>query len=175
MSYTIYDASVVAAKHLLTALRGILAKAEAHPDAASFPDRRLAPDMLPLSFQIWSVCALAEAQALTLQQKEAVRKEYEETPLPTYAAMYARIEEVLALLGTVDCDAAVEAGAKTTSIDFKRTVGRKELTGAAFCAGAGIPNMYFHTAIAYAILRNAGLELGKVDYLGPFFMGNIGM
>ncbi|OAA56044.1 hypothetical protein ISF_07642 [Cordyceps fumosorosea ARSEF 2679] len=175
MSYSIYDASIVAAKHLLTALQGILAKAEAHPDAASFPDRRLAPDMLPFSFQVWSVCALAEAQALTLQQKEAVRKEYEDAPLPTYAAMRTRIEQVLALLEAVDRDAAVEAGGKTTTIDFKRSVGKKELTGAAFCAGAAIPNMYFHTTIAYAILRNAGVELGKFDYVGPFFMGNIGM
>lgn len=175
MSYTIYDASIVGAKHLLTALQGILTKAEAHPDAASFPERRLAPDMLPLAFQIWSVCTLAESQALTLQQKEAVRKEYDESPLPTFTAMRARIEQVLALLATVDRDAAAEAGGKTTSIDFKRSVGKKELTGAAFCAGAGIPNMYFHTTIAYAILRNAGVELGKIDYLGPFFMANIGM
>lgn len=175
MSYTIYDASIVAAKHLLTALQGIITKAEAHPEAASFPDRRLAPDMLPLSFQIWSVCAVAEAQALTLQQKEAARKEYEEDPLPTYATMRARIEQVLAFLDTVDRDAAVEAATKTTIIDFKRAVGKKELTGAAFCAGAGIPNMYFHAIIAFAILRNAGVELGKLDYLGPFFMANIGM
>ncbi|EJP69366.1 hypothetical protein CRV24_002782 [Beauveria bassiana] len=175
MSYTIYDASIVAAKHLLTSLQGILTKAEAHPDAASHPDRRLAPEMLPLSFQIWSVCTVAEAQALTLQQKEAVTKQYEESPLPTYAAMRARIEQVLALLETVDRDAAVEAGEKMTSIDFKREVGRKELSGTAFCAGTGIPNMYFHTAIAYAILRNAGVELGKLDYLGPFVMANIGM
>ncbi|KAM3513601.1 hypothetical protein MY11210_002707 [Beauveria gryllotalpidicola] len=175
MSYTIYDASIMAAKHLLTSLQGILAKAEAHPDAASHPDRRLAPEMLPLSFQIWFVCTVAEAQALTLQKKEAVTKEYEESPLPTYAAMHARIEQVLALLETVDRDAAVEAGEKTMSIDFKGGSGRKELSGAAFCAGTKIPNMYFHTAIAYAILRNAGVELGKLDYLGPFVMGYIGM
>ncbi|OAA82047.1 hypothetical protein LEL_01592 [Akanthomyces lecanii RCEF 1005] len=174
MPYTVYDASVIASKHILTALQGILTKAEAHPDGASFPERRLAPDMLPFSFQIWSVCAVAEAQALTLQQKEAVRREYEEAPLPTYASMRARIEQVLALLETVDRDAAVAAGDKTTTIDFKRSIGKKELTGAAFCAGAGIPNMYFHATIAYAILRNAGVELGKFDYLGPFFGGNIG-
>ncbi|OAR02351.1 hypothetical protein LLEC1_03369 [Akanthomyces lecanii] len=175
MPYSIYDASVVASKHLLTALQGILAKAEAHPEGASFPERRLAPDMLPFSFQIWSVCTVAEAQALTLQRKEAVRREYEESPLPTYAEMRARIEQVLALLETVDRDAAVEAGEHTTTIDFKGAIGKKELTGAAFCAGAGIPTMYFHTTIAYAILRNAGVELGKFDYVGPFFGGNIGM
>ena len=29
-----------------------------------------------------------------------------------------------------------------------------------------IPNTYFHIAMAYAILRNNGVEVGKMDYLG---------
>ena len=33
-----------------------------------------------------------------------------------------------------------------------------------------IPNIYFHMTTAYAILRQAGVEIGKVDFLGelPF-------
>ena len=29
-----------------------------------------------------------------------------------------------------------------------------------------LPNFYFHTTAAYAILRHAGVPLGKRDYLG---------
>ena len=29
------------------------------------------------------------------------------------------------------------------------------------------PNVYFHVATAYNILRHNGVELGKMDYLGP--------
>jgi hypothetical protein len=29
-----------------------------------------------------------------------------------------------------------------------------------------LPNFYFHTSSAYAILRNQGLAVGKMDYLG---------
>jgi hypothetical protein len=30
-----------------------------------------------------------------------------------------------------------------------------------------IPNEYFHVMAAYAILRHNGLDLGKMDFLGP--------
>ncbi|KAJ3478828.1 hypothetical protein NLG97_g8472 [Lecanicillium saksenae] len=169
MSFTIYEASIVQAKYLLTSLRGILAKAEAHPDAATFPDRRLAPDMLPFSFQISSVCALTQAQALKLLGKQIAKEQYDDRPLPTYAAMHSRIDEVWAMLEGIDRDAAVESATKTARIDFGKEVGEKDLSAIAFCAGVGIPNMYFHTAMAYAILRNAGVDLGKFDYLGPFW------
>jgi len=29
-----------------------------------------------------------------------------------------------------------------------------------------LPNVYFHTTTAYAILRHGGVELGKADFLG---------
>jgi hypothetical protein len=28
------------------------------------------------------------------------------------------------------------------------------------------PNFYFHCSILYAILRNQGLDIGKLDFLG---------
>ena len=30
-----------------------------------------------------------------------------------------------------------------------------------------IPNVYFHIAMAYAILRHNGVNIGKMDFLGP--------
>jgi hypothetical protein len=30
-----------------------------------------------------------------------------------------------------------------------------------------IPNVYFHVAIAYATLRHNGVDIGKMDFLGP--------
>jgi hypothetical protein len=30
-----------------------------------------------------------------------------------------------------------------------------------------VPNIYFHLAMAYAILRHNGVEIGKMDFLGP--------
>ena len=36
-----------------------------------------------------------------------------------------------------------------------------------FAAHTTIPNTYFHVAIAYAILRHNGVDIGKMDFLGP--------
>jgi hypothetical protein len=30
-----------------------------------------------------------------------------------------------------------------------------------------IPNTFFHISMAYAILRHNGLDVGKMDFLGP--------
>ena len=30
-----------------------------------------------------------------------------------------------------------------------------------------IPNVYFHVAMAYALLRHNGVDIGKMDFLGP--------
>jgi hypothetical protein len=30
-----------------------------------------------------------------------------------------------------------------------------------------MPNFYFHTTTAYAILRHNGVEIGKRDFMGP--------
>src|SRR6202035_1230437 len=30
-----------------------------------------------------------------------------------------------------------------------------------------IPNVYFHIAMTYAVLRNGGVDVGKMDFLGP--------
>jgi hypothetical protein len=30
-----------------------------------------------------------------------------------------------------------------------------------------IPNVYFHCTTTYALLRHAGVPVGKVDFLGP--------
>ena len=34
-----------------------------------------------------------------------------------------------------------------------------------------LPNVYFHCSIAYALLRHAGVPLGKADFVGPIGQG----
>ena len=38
--------------------------------------------------------------------------------------------------------------------------------GETFLKGFSLPNFFFHTTMTYALLRQAGVELGKMDYLG---------
>jgi hypothetical protein len=33
-----------------------------------------------------------------------------------------------------------------------------------------LPNFYFHVTTAYSILRHQGVQLGKMDFIGPINM-----
>jgi len=41
-----------------------------------------------------------------------------------------------------------------------------ELDGTTYLMSFVMPNFYFHAAAAYNILRNKGVDVGKMDFLG---------
>jgi uncharacterized protein len=55
---------------------------------------------------------------------------------------------------------------KTTSRRWTKRV-RGKLTGENYLLQIVIPNVYFHVAVAYAILRANGVDVGKMDFIGP--------
>jgi hypothetical protein len=61
------------------------------------------------------------------------------------------------------------AGADEKRITTPRWEGNS-LSGAEYVAHHALPNIYFHSTTAYAILRNNGVDVGKKDFLGelPF-------
>jgi hypothetical protein len=80
------------------------------------------------------------------------------------ADLKARIAKTIAFIqgfkpeqidGTEDKDIITKRGEKET-----------HYKGMQFLLGHAIPNVYFHTTTAYAILRHNGVEVGKRDYLG---------
>jgi hypothetical protein len=44
--------------------------------------------------------------------------------------------------------------------------GEMTLQGLPYLLEFVLPNVYFHSTTAYAILRHCGVELGKKDFLG---------
>jgi hypothetical protein len=46
-------------------------------------------------------------------------------------------------------------------------LGGKGMRGDDYLVQISIPNFYFHVTTAYAILRHNGVELGKLDFVGP--------
>jgi hypothetical protein len=58
------------------------------------------------------------------------------------------------------------AGAKNRKVSFSWAPG-KVIGGEDYLLQMTIPNVYFHIAMAYAILRNGGVDVGKMDFLGP--------
>ena len=44
----------------------------------------------------------------------------------------------------------------------------KQMTGETYLAHYGVPQFFFHVAMAYALLRHGGLAIGKKDYMGTY-------
>ena len=52
--------------------------------------------------------------------------------------------------------------------DITITAGSRQLQfkGQQYLVHFALPNFYFHTTAAYAILRHCGVQIGKRDFLG---------
>jgi hypothetical protein len=82
----------------------------------------------------------------------------------TFAELQARIAATiagLAALKPADMD-----GAEDRTVTFKAGPRDMSFKGADYIRYWILPNFYFHSTTAYAILRHNGVELGKTDFLG---------
>ncbi len=80
------------------------------------------------------------------------------------AGLAARIAEARALLAALPPDDF--AGAETRLARAQAGFADLELPGEAFLWQFGLPNLYFHQAMAHVALKQAGLALGKADFDG---------
>ena len=148
----------------------ILGKAEAYAKERNFDvnnlvGMRLAPDMLPFVAQIRICCDGAKAAAASLSGKEAPKHEDNEK---TFEELRARIGKCLAFVETLT--ESDFANAKADAVITLPGASGKRLRTNDYLFGRQIPNFFFHVSMAYAILRHAGVPVGKADYLGnlPF-------
>lgn len=150
----------------LNALSRVLDKAEAFAtakkvEAGVLLNSRLAPDMLPLVRQVQLACDFATRGAARLAGVEPPAVEDKET---TIAQLKERIGKTIAFVTSVDKKAIDASAARTITLPLGPE--RKgEMTGADYLNHFVLPNFYFQTTIAYAILRHNGVELGKLDFL----------
>ncbi|HEY0711800.1 MAG TPA: DUF1993 domain-containing protein [Polyangia bacterium] len=147
-------------------LDAILEKAIAHAakhkfDVNNFCGARLFPDMLPFTSQIRIACDHAKNLAANLSGREAPRHEDNET---TMEELRGRIGKCLAYLQTF----SAADFARTTSENVVKLTNPagKTLLADEYVFMRQIPNFYFHTSIAYALLRKGGVEIGKGDFIG---------
>jgi len=160
MAYDLYDASIPPLIHMLGSLSAVLAKGEAH-GGIDPSEARLAPDMLPLKAQVYIATDSAKGCGARLAGVDIPKYEDTET---SFADLRARIAKTIAFLKTLDRKAI--AGAETKQIVLKFPSNTFEFNGADYVGKFVLPNVYFHITTAYGILRNAGVALGKSDYLG---------
>ena len=164
---------------MLKALSGWLDKAEAQrPDgeADTLLSARLAPDMFPLSTQIRFACVQAQEGVHRLKGQDFPRliatlldEGGSAGPLPcSIADARARIAETIAMLDGFAPDAPDVDPQKPIALDLPTGV-TFDLTAEQYARDWALPQFYFHVMIAYAILRHAGIELGKADYVAHMF------
>lgn len=167
MTITLFKATVSAWLQSLRAIAAIVDKAEAFAvervsSDADLLGARLAPDMLPLAFQLRSVVTHS------LGAVEGVRTgsvSPDRSPLPeTLDAVRGPIADTIAKLAALD-PREVEGW---IGRDVRFVAGARVVPFVAedFLLSFAMPNFYFHATTSYDILRARGMALGKRDFLG---------
>jgi hypothetical protein len=151
----------------LKSVDGWLDKAERHAAARKFDvgvlmSSRLAPDMAAFVYQIQSACDYAKGAAAWLSGQRAPRHEDNET---TIGEVRARLQKTIAFVESVQESQYADAAEQKVSVSWGPA--GKILQAQDYLLQVSIPNVYFHVVAAYAILRHNGVDLGKMDFLGP--------
>jgi uncharacterized protein len=157
-------------KQMLKHLSGWLDKAG--DKANELLAHRLAPDMHPLDTQVRYVCHQSKEAVCRLQGKEIPPLQSAESPdsVGTVEEAKARIQEALAFLEDLEPNALDDPSADARTITLDLPGGMKfDMTPVQFARDWALPQFYFHMVVAYSILRNAGVELGKADYVPHMF------
>ncbi|WP_199556160.1 DUF1993 domain-containing protein [Sandaracinobacteroides hominis] len=167
MTFSLYDAVVPNFRQTIGAAIHILGKAEAWASeqgksAEEVIGYSLAPDMLPLGYQ---VKCLPHHSIGGIDGVRAGQFSPDMKPWPTdFAGLKALLQgadEKLAALTAADLEALQD---QETAFVFGET--RMPFTGANFLLSFSTPNFYFHATTFYDILRSKGVALGKRDFMG---------
>lgn len=166
MSLSMYQASIPVFERQLNNLSAVLKKAEAHAVAKKiepevFATARLAPDMFPLIRQVQIATDGVKGCAARLAGVEI--PSYPDTE-KTFPELQARIAKTIDFLKTFK--AGQIDGSEERQVTLKIRGQEIVFAGQPYLLNFVLPNLFFHTSIAYAILRHNGVEIGKMDYLG---------
>lgn len=167
MSLSMYSASAPVFTRGLGNMLAWLDKAQAHAEARKFDANnylglRLAPDMLPLTRQIQIASDGAKACMSRLAGTEIPKWDDTEASLDE---LRGRIRKTLDHVQSFSAAQIDGSDARAISIPM-RSGEALSFSGEAFLKHYALPNFYFHSGATYMLLRHAGVELGKTDFLG---------
>jgi uncharacterized protein len=166
MTITMYTATVPTCTRALNNLAAILEKGAAHAEArkiapAVLLNTRLYPDMFPLATQIHIANDIAQGGAARLAGAEVPVFEAKER---SFAEWIAATRGTIAYLESLQ--AAQFQGSEDRTITWQTRTSTRNMQGTPYLFHHVLPNVFFHVTTAYDILRQAGVELGKLDFLG---------
>lgn len=162
----LYEISIPILARLLGQVPVWLDKLQAHAELKKYDPQvvltaRLAPDQWHFTrhVQVVALGTLRLAAALRGQEAPAMF-DFE----PTIPAIREHIAAVLAQLQALKAEDFRGAEDLVIPMPFAPS---KAMHAPAFVSEFALPNFYFHGATAYAILRHNGVDVGKMDFLGP--------
>ena len=172
METNLYTVTIPPMIKALTALSGILDKADTHAkgkqlewhpagmqEEALLSDRIIS-DQFPFVRQVQIACDNAKGAAARLAEIEIPT--YEDTE-KTVAELKARIDKTIEFVKSVKPEQIIGKEGIKISLPYW---GGKHMTGFEYVTGYLMPNFYFHITTAYAILRKNGVTIGKSDFMG---------
>ena len=166
MPLSMYQASVPTFVQILTALSGVLDKAQTYAtakkcDATVLLAARLAPNMFPLSQQVQIASDFAKGASARLAGADVPSWPDREKTFPELQERIKKTTDFVQSFKAAQIDGSEER-------DVKLSIGGQPVTlkGQPYLIHFVLPNFYFHATTAYAILRHNGVELGKRDFVG---------
>ena len=169
MSLSMHAASVPVFQQMLTALAGVLTKAENHAaerkiEPSALLQARLFPDMLPFARQVQIACDFAASVSARLSSADVPAYEGGDA---TFADLQQRIAATLAFIDGLD-PAQFEGSGQREVVLRPGTPKERRIGGQAYLMAYGLPQFFFHVTTAYGLLRHNGVEIGKKDYMGAY-------
>ncbi len=167
MSISVYEVSVESHLRTLRSLDSIMQIAEHHASESSLDLQeltryRLTDNMLPFSFQVVSVWH--HSLGTVLAMKAGLFEPPPRMTGMTFEKCKTLIPEAINELERVSVDDINDLTGKPML--FRLGGQEMPFTTNGFLTSFSIPNVYFHAATVYDVLRIHGVPLGKMDFLG---------
>jgi uncharacterized protein len=168
VSISMYDASVGVFAPFLDNLSTLLDHASAHAEArkidpAILLGMRLYPNMYSLAQQVGEANRHANIASALLAGCDPLT--FPES-VPDLAELKRRIAALNDFMLGLSRTAIDGAGEREVVFTFRNGVTRK-FSGRELLLTFSVPQFFFHVTTAYDILRHAGVDLAKKDFLGP--------
>lgn len=165
MMITLSSASLPVCIKMLGNLSHLLIKAQdfidqKKCDPVAITQYRLAPDMFPLTKQVFIACDMAKNGLARISGLEAPKFDDTES---TIEELRERIQKTLTFLESIPASSV--DGKEETDITFPVGPSTRTMKAQAYLLHWIFPNMYFHITTVYNILRHNGVEIGKRDFL----------
>ena len=163
-----YEASVGVFVPFLENLSRLLSHASAYAEARKIDPSillkmRLYPNMYNLTQQVGEANRHAVVASALLAGRGAHTFPVSE---PNIAELKSRITSAIGFVQGLPREAIDDAADREVIFTFKNGTGRT-FTGRTLLLTFSVPQFFFHVTTAYDILRHAGVDLAKRDFVGP--------